>query len=141
MSTTDPVRIQGLAGAFLYATDCDALAAWYQRVLGIETQKYGKAWFVEWPGADIHPGGTRLRTVTFAIFDGEGPVAETKTARLGFRVPDLDAAIAAIEARGVEVIRKPEADDYGRFAWLFDPEGNKLELWEPPPLGTEPPPV
>ena len=126
------VQIQGFGGIFFYATDAAALARWYAEVLDIETARYGKGWFVEWPSAPRFPGGGRIATVHLAIFQAEAAVAERKTARVALRVDDLDQTIALLEARGQAVRRKPEQDDYGRFAWVDDPEGNCIELWEPP---------
>ncbi len=124
--------VQGIGGVFLYARDAAALAAWYTQHLGIEFQEWGSARGVEFPSADVEPGA-RMATTTFSIFQAEGEVGE-KTGRVNYRVSDLDALCASLKAAGVATKREPD-ESYGRFAYAFDPEGNKIELWEPPLKG------
>lgn len=126
-----PPAGQGLGGVFLYARDRDALASWYTRLLGFTFTQWGDSLGVELPSADLAPAG-RTATTTFAIFPAAGPLPETRTARLNFRVSDLDSLVDRLESAGVRVVRGPE--DYGRFASTWDPEGNPVELWEPPRL-------
>ena len=123
--------LQGIGGVFLFATDPGALAGWYRDVLGVQTQEYGDSFFAELPSADLHPGD-RISTLTFAIMKAPGPLGEHRSARINWRVTNLDTVLAHLTDKGVETLRKPEMDDSGRFAWCHDPEGNKLELWEPP---------
>jgi len=131
-STQRTIQIQGFGGVFMYADDAESLAKWYVDVLNIQTTRYGKSWFVEWPSATRFSGSERISTVHFAIFQADNPLPERRTARIAFRVDDLDQVCAALEGCGQQVKRKPEMDDYGRFAWINDPEGNLIELWEPP---------
>ncbi len=128
----EPPQVQGLGGAFLYADDVDALAAWYTLHFGLELQNWGSARGIELPSADRAPAG-RKATTTFALFQAESPLPAVRTGRVNFRVPDLDAVLARLMTAGVRTERG--GDDYGRFAWAWDPEGNKLELWEPALLG------
>lgn len=121
--------IQGLGGAFLYADDVDALAAWYTEHLGLTFQNWGSARGIEFPSADVEPAG-RMATTTFALFQAEAPLVE-RTARVNLRVQDLDALFARLTAAGVRCERFGD-ESYGRFAHAWDPEGNKVELWEPP---------
>lgn len=121
--------VQGLGGAFLYADDAPALSDWYQTHLGLEMQNWGMAWGVELPSAD-RVRGTRIATTTFAIFPSATPMPAVRTGRVNFRVADLDRTVAALVAAGVRM--EPGPQDHGRFAWIWDPEGNKVELWEPP---------
>lgn len=120
--------VQGLGGAFLIAEDPAALAAWYQQHLGLEMQQWGSTWGVELPSAD-RVRGLRLATTTFALFRASGPLPATRTGRVNFRVADLDALVARLAAAGIRNEAGPT--DYGRFWWVWDPEGNQVELWEP----------
>jgi YbgC/YbaW family acyl-CoA thioester hydrolase len=119
--------VQGVGGAFLQARDVAALAAWYTAHLGLEFAAYGTSRYVELPGLDVVPS-LRVATTTFAIVPGEA--ADQK---LNLRVAELDGLVARLEAAGHPAVRGP--DDYGRFVTVRDPEGNRLELWEPPRLG------
>jgi predicted enzyme related to lactoylglutathione lyase len=120
-----------MGGIFIFAADPNALATWYRDIFGVHTQADGETHFAELPSADLHPSD-RISTLTFAIMPSTGPLSDHKTAQINWRVTDLDSAIAVLEGHGVEVTRKRHMDDYGRFAWCHDPEGNKIELWEPP---------
>ncbi len=127
MTSSIPVY-QGLGGAFLYSEDPKRLAAFYQEVLGVPLTAYGERFSAELPSAD-RLFSTRTASTTFAIFKsdkrGRGDIA-----RLNHRVRDLDLVLARLADRGVEV--KGPDDDYGRFAWCEDPDGNRVEIWEPP---------
>lgn len=122
--------VQGLGGAFLYADDVAALAAWYTEHLGITFQSWGKSHFVEFPSADVEPAGRHASTV-FALMQADAPLPKgVRTGRINLRVSDLDALVARLKAAGVSV-EGPGSPEFGRFAWAVDPEGNRLELWEP----------
>lgn len=117
-------RVLGIGGFFFRAKDPARLAAWYRVHLGI----------CEVPGDyDIPPWRQEAGDTVFAPFasltdqfgGGERPFM------LNFRVRDLDAMVTQIEAAGIAVKRDPEIYPNGRFAWLNDPEGNPIELWEP----------
>jgi acyl-CoA thioester hydrolase len=124
----EPV-VQGLGGAFLYCSDVEAVAAWWTSRFGLRLQNWGKARGLQWPSADVVPSRRESGTV-FALFQAEGPVAAEKTGRVNLRVGDLDAVVASLRAAGDRV--EVGADEgYGRFAWTYDPEGNRVELWQP----------
>ena len=116
----------GFGGVFLKARDPKALAKWYAENLGIPGSAGGLMFGV--PGDGSEPGIT-----TFAHFPadtkyfGDGP----QTAMLDFRVDDLDGVLAQVAAAGAKVDEKREDADFGRFGWFWDPEGNRVELWEP----------
>ena len=132
---SDPLpTIQGLGGAFLYADDAAALAAWYAAHLDLAFQDCGSARGFELPSADLAPAG-RHATTTFALFQAKERLPPgIRTGRVNFRVSDLDALVARLRAAGCEV-EAPDGSEYGRFAWVNDPEGNRVELWEPPIVG------
>ena len=128
LPATGPV-VQGLGGAFLYADDAPGLAAWYRAHLGLEMQRSGDTWRVELPSAD-RVRGTRIATTTFAIFPAEQALPPERTGRVNFRVAELDTVVGALVAAGVRTEVGPQ--QHGRLAWVWDPEGNRVELWEPP---------
>lgn len=121
--------VQGLGGAFLLVTDLEGTAAWYREHLGLDLQAWGQSRGVELPSVDVVPA-LRVASSTFALRQADGPLSPGRTARVNFRVGDLDALVARLEAGGQLVERGD--DDYGRFASVVDPEGNRVELWEPP---------
>ena len=117
-------KVSGIGGFFFRADDPKALAAWYETHLGIAPVP---------GGYDTPPWEQEAGATVFAPFE---KVTEyfgnaEKAFMLNFRVRDLDAMIAQLEAAGIEVRRDPESYPNGRFAWLNDPEGNPIELWEP----------
>lgn len=114
-------RVLGIGGYFLRATDPAALGAWYRDVLGLDAGEHGV-----WQQAD---GPT-----VFATFDADTDYfgARTQGAMLNFRVRDLEAMLAQLRAAGAAVAAETqEMDGVGRFGWVTDPEGNRIELWQP----------
>ena len=113
--------VLGIGGLFVKADDTDALGAWYARVLGFSLSDYGGAM---WPPA---PGGFTLWSPFKADTDYFAPSA--LPFMLNLRVDDMDGMVARIEAAGETVLGRQD-ESYGRFAWLMDPQGLKIELWE-----------
>ena len=114
--------VTGIGGIFIRSRDPDALKAWYRDHLGIGAGPYGK-WAQE-AGSTI-----------FAPFDQDSDYfAADRAWMLNLRVDDLDALIESLRGAGVEVRTDPAWDDpaTGRFARIHDPDGNPLELWQPP---------
>ncbi|GDX79114.1 hypothetical protein LBMAG42_09250 [Deltaproteobacteria bacterium] len=124
--------IQGVGGVFLYSADAEALAAWYASRFGLAFQNWGESRGVELPSLDVQPSG-RTATTTFALFQSATPLPAPRTARVNLRVADLTSLIAALRAAGDDV-EVGQDEGYGRFAWVMDPEANRVELWEPPRL-------
>ncbi len=121
-------RVTGIGGVFLKAKDPKALSAWYAEHLGIAMESYGGATFL-W--SDEVPAGTGM--TTWALFPDSsthfGPGSQT--AMLNYRVDDLDALLEQLAAAGVTIDPKRDEASYGKFAWIVDPEGNRVELWQP----------
>ena len=118
-------RVTGIGGIFFEAQDPAALGAWYKRHLGIDVQPWGGAAF-DW--AD--PSGTTAWSVFPA---GSDQFAPSRTPfMINYRVADLAALLQALRAEGCNVLDKTDDGEYGKFGWVIDPEGNKVELWEPP---------
>lgn len=110
--------VLGVGGVFFRAQDPDTLNAWYREHLGVDA-----SWKVQ--------GGP----LVFAPFPADTDYwAADKQFMLNLRVRDLDGLIEGLGSSGITVIVKPEWDspETGRFARLHDPEGNAIELWEPP---------
>jgi predicted enzyme related to lactoylglutathione lyase len=114
-------HVLGIGGYFLRAADPAALAAWYRDCLGLDADENG-LW-----RQDAGP-------TVFATFESEtdyfGSLAQQTM--INFRVRDLDAMLAQLRANGAEAEEETqEMEGVGRFGWATDPEGNRLELWEP----------
>ena len=120
-------RVTGIGGIFFRAADPAALRAWYQRHLGIDVQAWGGTAF-QWMGADGAPAGG---STVWSIGDG-GNFAPGKAFMVNYRVADLDALLATLREEGCEVLDESHAAEYGKLGWVVDPEGNKVELWQPP---------
>ena len=123
-------RVTGIGGIFFKARDAVALRAWYQRHLGIDVQEWGGAAFT-WTDAEGMPAkGTTIWTISAA--EGAPFAPSTAPFMLNNRVEDLHGLLAVLRAEGVRVEEKVVESEYGKFGWVIDPEGNKIELWEPP---------
>jgi predicted enzyme related to lactoylglutathione lyase len=124
-------RVTGIGGIFFQARDPTALRAWYQKHLGVDVQAWGGAAFT-WTDAEGKPtGGTTIWSIGEATSGHFAP--STAPFMVNYRVADLQALVAALKAEGCQVLEKTEDSEYGKFAWVMDPEGHKVELWEPPP--------
>jgi predicted enzyme related to lactoylglutathione lyase len=114
-------RALGIGGYFLKAADPTALSMWYRECLGLDLDEHG-LWQQE-------AGPT-----VFATFASDTDYFGSREQRtmLNFRVRDLDAMLAQLRAKGADVDGEPqEMEGVGRFGWVTDPEGNRIELWEP----------
>ncbi len=123
-------RVTGIGGIFFKAKDAPALRAWYQKHLGIDVQEWGGTAFTWTDGNGKPTGGMTVWNI--GTQDGE-PYAPSKSSfMINYRVEDLHALVATLKAEGCQVLDKIEESEYGKFAWVMDPEGNKVELWQPP---------
>jgi len=121
-------RVTGIGGVFLKAKDPVKLRAWYQEHLGIDVQVWGGTAF-RWVDSS---GAPAAGTTAWAIGDGKNFAPSSSTFMVNYRVSDLHALLAALRAEGCEVLDKTDESEYGKFGWVMDPEGNKVELWQPP---------
>jgi catechol 2,3-dioxygenase-like lactoylglutathione lyase family enzyme len=127
-------RVTGIGGIFFKARDADALRAWYRRHLGLDIQEWGGLAFPP-PSAASPDGSAPLGSqTTWCIFPGDTSYFGRGSApfMVNYRVADLDALLALLRAEGCDVDEKVDASEYGRFGWVTDPEGNRVELWQPP---------
>jgi predicted enzyme related to lactoylglutathione lyase len=119
-------KVTGLGGIFFKSRDPAALGAWYARHLGLNVEEWGGVRFNE---DDQRPGYTLWSP--FAADTGYfGPGAQHYM--INFRVDDLDALLAQLRVAGVEVDERIDQSEFGRFGWIVDPEGTRIELWQPP---------
>jgi predicted enzyme related to lactoylglutathione lyase len=121
-------RITGIGGVFIKAKDPDALRAWYRTHLGIDVQAWGGAAFAWADDAGQPVKGTTI----WSVGDGEYFAPSTAAFMINYRVTDLAALLQALREEGCNVLDKTDESDYGKFGWVIDPEGNKVELWQPP---------
>lgn len=116
-------RVRGIGGIFFKAKDPAALSAWYRDRLGVPVEDWGGASFVADGGHAIW-NPFKADTTYFA--------PSTASFMLNFRVDDLAAMLAQLREAGAEVMPGVEESEFGKFGWVMDPEGNKIELWQPP---------
>jgi predicted enzyme related to lactoylglutathione lyase len=119
-------HITGIGGVFLKSKDPKALAVWYRDVLGVPIEKWGGAKFsYDAPG---HPPA-----LAWAAFpENAGYLApSTREVMIDFAVDDMDAVLARLKAKGVTILKRDDSGGNGKFAWILDPEGAKIELWQP----------
>jgi predicted enzyme related to lactoylglutathione lyase len=123
-------RVTGIGGIFFNARDPAALRAWYQAHLGIDVQEWGGTAFT-WTDGDGNPTpGSTIWSIGAAGGDYFAP--SKAPFMINYRVADLAALLAALRAEGCQVLEKTDDSEYGKFGWVIDPEGNKVELWQPP---------
>ncbi|HET9624924.1 MAG TPA: VOC family protein [Kofleriaceae bacterium] len=122
-------KVTGIGGVFFKSTnDHEALAAWYVKNLGITLEPWGGA-ILKWPDDTGPDKGMTVWSV--AKRDTEWFAPSQASFMINYRVDDMAGLLAQLAANGVEVIKGPDEDDTGIFAWVVDPDGNKVELWQP----------
>ena len=123
-------RVTGIGGVFFKAKDPKALGQWYKKHLGIDVQDWGGASFQWQTAAHPNPDGATVWSLfpdnTEYFQPGSSPFM------VNYRVEDLDALLQILREEGCQVDDKTENSDFGKFGWVVDPEGNKVELWQPP---------
>lgn len=122
-------KITGIGGVFFKSKgDHAALAGWYQKHLGMPAEDWGGA-ILKWPDDKAEDGG--LTVWSLAGKDSKWFNPSDSAFMINYRVDNLDEMLAQLHAGGVEVVKGPESAENGKFAWIMDPDGNKVELWEP----------
>ena len=123
-------RVTGIGGIFFKAEDAPSLRAWYMRHLGIDVQAWGGAAF-SWSDAEGKPtAGSTIWSV--APTESKQFAPSNNSFMINYRVEDLHGLVKVLKEEGCNVLEKIDESDYGKFAWVIDPEGNKVELWQPP---------
>jgi predicted enzyme related to lactoylglutathione lyase len=120
--------VTGIGGIFIKAKDPAKLRAWYKKHLGIDVQAWGGTAF-RWEDGSGHPIAGKTAWV---VGDGKDFAPSTASFMVNYRVSDLHGLLAALRAEGCDVLEKTEESEFGKFGWVMDPEGNKVELWQPP---------
>ena len=122
-------KVTGIGGVFLKSKgDGKSLAKWYEQHLGMPLTEWGGA-VLRWPDDKAEDGG--LTVWHLASKDSKWFSPSESSFMINYRVDDLVALLEQLRAAGVELVRGPESHENGKFAWIMDPEGNKVELWEP----------
>ena len=119
-------RVTGIGGVFFSAKDPAKLRSWYKTHLGIDVQEWGGAAF-RWAD-DAGANGT----TAWLIGDGSYFAPGNSAFMVNYRVADLHGLLKVLREEGCEVLEKVEESEFGIFGWVMDPEGNKVELWQPP---------
>lgn len=130
-------RVTGLGGVFFKARDPEKIRNWYNKHLGIETDQYGGKFI--WRAAE---GNDNPRLTAWNPFPENTTYYEPSKREFMFnyRVEDLETLLEVLRQEGVRIVGEMQVFEYGKFAWIMDPEGTKIELWEPldKPLVTPP---
>lgn len=122
-------RVTGLGGIFFKAKDPKAMVEWYRRHLGIAIED--RVALFAWRGGK---GGKTLGHTVWSIFPAETTYfgKDGASFMINYRVKNLARVLSHLREEGAEVAEETEESEYGRFGWVTDPEGNRIELWEPP---------
>ena len=123
-------RVTGIGGIFFKARDPESLRAWYRQHLGIDIQDWGGTAF-QWNDPEYpQPHGATVWT----IFAPDSKYFDPSPApfMINYRVADLMALLDLLRSEGCNVDEKTDVSEFGKFGWVMDPEGNRIELWEPP---------
>jgi predicted enzyme related to lactoylglutathione lyase len=121
-------KVTGIGGVFFFAENPEATRSWYQQNLGIESSPYGASF----ESRDLaHP--EQINTLQWCPFkQGSTYFAPSKKEfMINYRVQNIEALVQKLKANGATILDNIEASDYGKFVHIIDPEGNKIELWEP----------
>ena len=120
-------KVLGVGGVFFKSPDPESLYAWYERWLGFKAE----------PGSGIGFQPHKLPKQTLTVWSAFGATTDyfapsSKEFMFNLVVDDFEAAMSQVKEGGAEIVGKVEEHDYGKFGWFMDPDGNKVELWEPP---------
>lgn len=121
-------RVTGIGGVFFAAKDPAALLDWYKSHLGIDVQEWGGTAFRWSDDSGNATGGT----TAWSISDGKYFAPGNTSFMINYRVADLDGLLTELRNEGCKVLDEKDESELGKFGWVMDPEGNKVELWEPP---------
>lgn len=120
-------RVTGIGGVFIRARDPSVLREWYKTHLGINVQPWGGTSFDWFGGEEKLSGGS----TAWMVGDGSNFAPSSAGFMINYRVDDLEFLLAALRSEGCDVLDHAEDSEYGKFGWVMDPEGNKVELWQP----------
>jgi predicted enzyme related to lactoylglutathione lyase len=122
-------KVTGIGGVFFKSTgDHKKLAEWYRQNLGIQLEPWGGA-VLRWPEDKANDSGLTVWHVAAKSTEWFSPSAASFM--INYRIDDMAGMLAQLTQNGVEIFKGPESHENGKFAWVLDPDGNKIELWEP----------
>ena len=123
-------RVVGIGGIFIKSKDPETLKAWYKTHLGMDIQDWGGMAF-QW-GTPENPSTNG--TTVWSVFEDSSQYFAPSEAKfmINYFVEDLHSVLDALRAEGCDVDKKTEESELGKFGWVMDPDGNRVELWEPP---------
>ena len=122
-------KITGIGGVFFKSAGKGSdLSAWYEKNLGLKLESWGGA-ILNWTDDKADDGGMTVWSTADHDTKWFGP--SESSFMINYRVDDLDEMIEQLKANGIELVKGPDTDFNGKFAWIMDPDGNKVELWEP----------
>ena len=130
MAESKKGRALGVGGVFFRSPDPKRLGDWYARYLGIEIESWGDAHGAGFSPANLPPNAFTV----WSIFPQDTPYFGdvSQACMINLVVDDLDAALKNVALGGATVLPEREDYDYGQFGWIIDPDGNRVELWQPP---------
>lgn len=123
-------RVTGIGGVFFKAKDPRALLDWYAKHLGVPVAPDHPSAMFMWPDPD-YPGELGLTVFSPFAADTDYFQPSQSSFMINFRVENLEELLAVLKEEGIDPVGEPQHEAYGSFAWIMDPEGNKVELWEP----------
>ena len=119
-------RVTGLGGFFFKTKDPNKVKDWYNKHLGLDTDQYGSTfWWKDKEGNDCSTQWSPMKDDTTYFKPSSSPFM------MNFRVENLVELLQVLKEEGVTVVGDIEEFEYGKFGWILDPDGNKIELWEP----------
>ncbi|WP_321488700.1 VOC family protein [uncultured Hyphomonas sp.] len=123
-------KVIGVGGVFFHCADVEATRAWYKRVLGLEIDEYGGSSFVHADSVAQFPQGART---IWAPFKSGSDYFKPSNAdfMINLMIDDFEGMLERLKAEGVTMEGEPMIESYGKFAWVMDPDGRKIELWQP----------
>ena len=130
MNDSNKGRVLGVGGVFFRSADPARLGAWYAEHLDLQIENWGQTHGTSFSPADMPASGFTVWSAFSADTEYFGTSGQGHMINLV--VDDLDAALNNVRSGGAEVLEEREEHDFGRFGWFVDPDGNRVELWEPP---------
>jgi predicted enzyme related to lactoylglutathione lyase len=122
-------KVTGIGGVFFKSAGKGSeLAAWYEKNLGLSLESWGGS-ILKWPEDKAEDGGLTVWNAADADTKWFSP--SESSFMINYRVDNMDELIAQLKANDIEIQKGPESHENGKFAWIMDPDGNKIELWEP----------